>query len=276
MKNIFEAKAAKIIAIKEQAPGVKSFTLEFVNDENRKDFFFFPGQFLMISLSGYGEAPVGISSDPNSTGTFEICVRAAGRLTKALHKRKEGEIVGIRGPLGKGAFPMKGVKNKNLVLVAGGIGIIPLRSVVLDIMKNPGYVKKAQLFYGSKCIQDLLYEDEFPEWKKVMSISLTVDEKLPGDCNLVCDEGLITKLLETKKVLPEATAFVVGPPVMCKAVIELLVQKGIKEDDIHISLERNMQCGVGECHHCGIGDKLVCKDGPVFRYSDIKSIPGAI
>jgi len=219
---------------------------------------------------------VGISSFAGATDTFEICVRKAGRLTSALHQKKEGDLIGVRGPLGKGYFPMKEAKGKNLLLIAGGIGIIPLRAVILDILENPKSVSKAQLLYGAKCETEFLYKDELKDWQKIWSMSLTVDKHGPEKCSLVCDEGLITHLLEKEKIVPDPLVFIVGPPVMCKFVIGALKKKGVKDDGVYICLERNMQCGVGECHHCGIGNKLVCKDGPVFKYSEIKGTPAAV
>ena len=276
MINEYEPKPVRIISRREEAPGVVSFKLRFVDSKEQNKFFFRPGQFLVFSLPGFGEAPVGIASSPWKTDSFEICVRRVGRLTEALHEKQEGEIIGIRGPFGRGVFPLKDLKQRNLLLIAGGIGIIPLRAVVLAAVERPQDFKKVQLFYGARCESDLLYRDELESWGEKIEVKLTVDKHDQGKCAVVCDEGLITKLFETNNLVDQPLVFIVGPPVMCKFVIDSLHQAGIKDDDIYISLERHMQCGVGECHHCGVGNKLVCEDGPVFKYSQIKDIRGAV
>jgi sulfhydrogenase subunit gamma (sulfur reductase) len=276
MKNLYEPSSAKIIKIRTEAAGVKSFTLRFTDPQRQRDFYFFPGQFLMLSVAGWGEAPLAIPSASLKTDTFEVCVRKVGPLTAALHRLQVDEIVGIRGPLGQGYFPTKDLASRNLLLVAGGMGIVPLRTLVLDSFIKPQNFQKIQLFYGAKFETDLIYKNEFSRWREKVDLQLTVDEHTREKCPIVCDEGLITKLFETKKVVKNPLAFVVGPPVMCKFVITALQAAGVADRDIYLSLERHMDCGVGQCHHCGIGNKLVCKDGPVFSYEEIKNIPAAI
>lgn len=276
MLNHYEPKPAKIIQIRDEAPRVKTFVLQFTDPMTQKEFFFLPGQFVMLSIPGYGEAPVGIASSSYKTDTFEITVRSVGRLTAELHNKKAGDLIGIRGPLGKGSFPVKLLKNRNLLIVAGGIGIVPLRAIVLDALERPKNFKEVQLFYGARSEAELLYKAELNEWKKKIKVELTVDKHCRDKCPVVCDEGLITALVANKKLVANPLVFIVGPPVMCKFVIEALHQHKITDEDIYISLERHMQCGVGECHHCGIGPKLVCAEGPVFRYTDIKNIRGSV
>ncbi|EKD49712.1 MAG: Oxidoreductase FAD/NAD(P)-binding protein [uncultured bacterium] len=275
MKNIYKPRPAKIIAIRDEALDVKSFVLRYTDPDDQKNFFFIPGQFLMFSIPGFGEAPLGYGSCSCRPETFEICVRKAGKLTGRLHESEINDIVGVRGPLGRG-FPMKELKSKNVLLVAGGIGIIPLRAVILDYLENPDNYKDIQLLYGAKCERDFLYKKELETWKDEFNVHLTVDKREKNNCGLKCDEGLITKLFETKKIIKDPLAFVIGPPVMCKFVIAELNKKGIKNDSIYISFERHMECGVGQCQHCGIGGKLVCKDGPVFKFSEIEKIRGII
>ncbi|MFC1617902.1 FAD/NAD(P)-binding protein [Patescibacteria group bacterium] len=276
MINQYEPKSAKIIRINQEAPGVKSYQLQFVDPKQQKDFFFFPGQFLMFSIPGFGEAPVGISSSSQNTDTFEIAVREAGKLTTELHQKKTGDVLGIRGPLGKGYFPTKKLNNRNLLLIAGGIGIIPLRAIILDILGKPEIVNKSQLFYGAKSENDMLFKEEISTWQKTIDVNLTVDKHVEYSPEMQCGEGLITDLFKTQKIHEKPLAYIVGPPVMCKFVINALHEAKVPDEDIYISLERHMQCGVGDCHHCGIGNKLVCKDGPVFKYADINNIKDAV
>ena len=276
MINNYDPKPVKIISVRDEAPRVKSFVLQFADPDDQKNFYFLPGQFVMFSIAGYGEAPVGIASSSFKTDTFEIGVRAIGRLTTELHNKKAGDLIGLRGPLGKGSFPTKLLKNRNLLMIAGGIGIVPLRAVVLDAIARPENFKEIQLFYGARSENELLYKPELGEWRKKIKVALTVDKHCGQKCPVVCDEGLITSLVDGKKLVSDPVVFIVGPPVMCKFVIEALHRHKVKDEDIYISLERHMQCGVGECHHCGIGPKLVCDEGPVFRYAEIKGIKGAV
>lgn len=276
MINHYEPKPARIVQVRDEAPRVKTFVLQFTDPAAQKAFFFLPGQFVMFSIPGYGEAPVGIASSSFKTDIFEICVRAVGRLTAELHNKREGDLIGIRGPLGKGSFPVKLLKNRNLLIIAGGLGIASLRAIVLDALARPKNFKEVQLFYGARSETGLLYKTELDEWKKKIKVELTVDKHCRDKCPVVCDEGLITALVENKKLVADPVVFIVGPPVMCKFVIEALHKHNIKDEDIYLSLERHMQCGVGECHHCGIGPKLVCDEGPVFKYAEIKNINGAV
>ncbi len=276
MINNYEPKPAKITQIRDEAPRVKTFVLQFTDPADQNNFYFLPGQFVMFSIAGYGEAPVGIASSSFKTDTFEIGVRAVGRLTSELHKKKPGDMIGIRGPLGKGSFPTKLLKNRNLLVIAGGIGIVPLRAIVLDAIARPENFKEVQLFYGARSEADLLYKTELVEWRKKIKVELTVDKHCGEKGPVVCDEGLITALVDNKKLVGHPLVFIVGPSVMCKFVIEALHKHDIQDEDIYISLERHMQCGVGECHHCGIGPKLVCDEGPVFRYAEIRDIKGAV
>lgn len=276
MINHYEPRPAKIISVRDEARQVKSFVLQFTDPKDRKSFYFHPGQFVMFSIAGYGEAPIGIASSSFKTDTFEIGVRAVGKLTEELHRKKAGDLIGIRGPLGKGFFPMKLLTRRNLLVIAGGIGIVPLRAVLLDALARPKDFREVQLFYGARNEMELLYKEEISDWRKKIKVELTVDKHCGEKCPIVCDEGLITALMENKKIVPDPVVFIVGPSVMCKFVIATLHKHGIKDEDIYISLERHMQCGVGQCHHCGIGPKLVCAEGPVFRYAEIKNIKGAI
>jgi NAD(P)H-flavin reductase len=276
MINLFEPKPVKIVQVRDEAPRVKTFRLQFVDPAFQKNFYFFPGQFVMFSIPGYGEAPVGIASSSFKTDSFEICVRAVGRLTNELYNKKEGDVIGVRGPLGKGYFPVKQLQNRNLLIIAGGVGVVPLRAVVLDAIARPENFKEVQVLYGARNEEEFLYKYELAAWKKKIKVDLTVDKHCRKSCPVICDEGLITALIENKKLVSNPIVFIVGPPVMCKFVIEALYQHRVKDEDIYISLERHMQCGIGTCHHCGIGPKLVCEEGPVFRYAEIKNLRGAI
>lgn len=236
-----------------------------------------PGQFVEVSVFGIGEAPISISSPPTKKDTFEICVRKLGNVTTKMHELKVGDKVGIRGPFGNG-FDSEFFKNKDLLFVAGGLGLAPLRSLfnyVLDNRKDYGQVT---LLYGCKEPKELLFSDELTalrnredvEYKPTVN-ACPENEVWSGNI------GVITTLIPEINFDPEKTfAIVCGPPIMYKFVIADLKKRNVPDDHIIISLERRMKCGVGKCGHCQMNQIYVCKDGPVFNYSKIKGIPEAL
>ena len=236
-----------------------------------------PGQFVEVSVFGIGEAPISISSPPTKKDTFELCVRKLGNVTTKMHELKVGDKVGIRGPFGNG-FDSEFLKNKDLLFVAGGLGLAPLRSLfnyVLDNRKDYGQVT---LLYGCKEPKELLFSDELTalrnredvEYKPTVN-ACPENEVWSGNI------GVITTLIPEINFDPEKTfAVVCGPPIMYKFVIADLKKRNVPDDHIIISLERRMKCGVGKCGHCQMNQIYVCKDGPVFNYSKIKGIPEAL
>ncbi|MGO9015903.1 MAG: FAD/NAD(P)-binding protein [Dissulfurispiraceae bacterium] len=229
-----------------------------------------PGQFIMLSLFGVGEIPISISSSPtNVSDSFEICVRAVGKVTNALHKLEAGDEVGIRGPLGKG-FPIRIFEGNDLLIVAGGLGIAPLRSLIKYVFDNRRDFGKVHILLGCKSPSDILFFDEIEQWNKRMDVhyECTVDRAVPEWQGHV---GLITTLIPGVDIEPERTfAVVVGPPVMYKFVIRELLAKNIPGRQILLSFERHMKCGLGKCGHCQIQHVYACQDGPVFSYEEIK------
>lgn len=236
-----------------------------------------PGQFVEVSLFGIGEAPISICSAPNGRRDFELCVRAVGNVTHALHRLEEGACVGIRGPFGKGFDPREMVE-KDLLFVAGGIGLAPLRSLihyVLD-MDHRSSFGKVTLLFGARNPGELLFKEDLARWKQRDDVELhvTVDR---GDETWTGHTGVITTLFPGLKVDGEHTvAVVVGPPVMYRFALLELFHKGIPEPQILLSLERKMKCGLGKCGHCQIDGVYVCQAGPVFHYPQLKRMEGAI
>lgn len=236
-----------------------------------------PGQFAEISVFGIGEAPISISSPPTKKGTFEICVRKLGNVTNKLHTLKVGDRVGVRGPFGKG-FDAEFLKGKDLLFIAGGLGIAPLRSLFNYVLDNRSDYGKVSLLYGCKEPRELLFSEELLALARRDDVDFkpTVNwcpENELWDGNI----GVITTLIPQIKFDPEKTyAVLCGPPVMYKFVIADLKERKVPDDHIIVSLERRMKCGVGKCGHCQINEIYVCKDGPVFNYSKIKGIPEAL
>lgn len=236
-----------------------------------------PGQFVEVSVFGIGEAPISVSSSPSRKGSFEICVRKLGNVTTKLHTLNVGDKVGIRGPFGNG-FDAEGLKNKDLLFVAGGLGLAPLRSLfnyVLDNRKDYGQVI---LLYGCKEPKELLFGDELIEVAKRDDVEFKPSvDRCPESETWTENIGVITTLIPQVKFDPEKVyAVICGPPIMYKFVIADLKKRNVPDDHIIMSLERRMKCGVGKCGHCQINQVYVCKDGPVFNYSRIKGIPEAL
>ncbi len=235
-----------------------------------------PGQFAEVSIPGIGEAPFSISSSPTQKGYLEMVIRNVGMVTQMIHQLQIGENIGIRGPYGS-CFPMEEIKGKNLLFIAGGIGLVPMRSAINYALDNRGDYGRITILFGSKDPSQRLFIDELSKWDAQEDITYleTVDK---GDANWKGNTGVITTLFsQIAQVDPATTkAFVVGPPVMYKFVIIELYKLGFKDSDVIVSLERNMKCGVGKCGHCQINSKYVCQDGPVFTLDSIKELREAI
>lgn len=232
-----------------------------------------PGQFVMVSIFGFGEAPISVCSSPTDKGYFELTVRNVGVFTNQLHKLEKGDVIGIRGPFGKG-FPVDNMFGYDLVIVAGGLGIVPLRSLIRYIIHNRNDFGNCQILLGCKTPKDLLFKDEIKDWTKRAEIksNCTVDK---GDPDWQGNVGLITTLIPGVDIIPAKTyGVVVGPPIMYKFVIVKLLEKKIPEHQLVVSLERRMRCGLGKCGHCQIEGKYVCQSGPVFTYADLVNFKG--
>lgn len=270
MKNQYQPEPVKILKIEDEGSKSKLFTFVAPRGFNVRS-----GQFVQISLPGFGEAPISICSDPSLKNKFELCVRKAGMVTGALHNMKVGEKVGVRGPYGR-PFPVEMGKQRNLLLVAGGLGLEPLRPAIWEIMKNREEYKKAQIFYGACDENDLLFVKNYDEWKKKIDLHITLDKPKGGKTPMACGTGVVTTLFNKVKLYDNPVAFLCGPPTMYKFVIKKLKELAFLDSDIFLSLERRMHCGVGVCNHCAVGSFFVCEDGPVFSWAELKDIRGAI
>lgn len=261
----------RIIRVKQMTPSEKLFEIEL---ENARSLDHEPGQFVEVSIFGVGEAPISLCSSPTKRGSFELCVRAVGKFTNAMHSLEAGDELGIRGPFGKG-FPVKVLAGNDLIFVAGGLGIAPLRSLINYVIDNRREFGKVDILLGCRNPKEMLFGDDLEFWQKRVDVNFncTVDK---GDPDWAGNIGLITSIIPGITINPErAFAVVVGPPVMYKFVISELLKKKIPERHIIVSLERHMKCGMGKCGHCQI-DSLdnyyCCQDGPVFSYDKIKNV----
>jgi NAD(P)H-flavin reductase len=265
-ENPYEPRVARITAVKSENPEIRTFSLRVADGEG--DIAFSPGQFIQLSVHGVGEIPLSICSPPHRLGSLDVCVRNAGNVTKALFALEKDDEIGVRGPYGNG-YPLDKLKGKNIVLVAGGIGIPPLASLVDHIIADPRRFGKIFFLYGAKTPADLIFGDRLAEWSKSgVKVLVTVDK---GDEHWDGNVGLVTSLFGKFRVKGNA-GVACGPPVMMKFAAQGFREMGIKDGSIFLSMERMMQCGVGKCGHCNIGDKYVCTDGPVFSAEELNRL----
>lgn len=268
----YNVKKGRILRIKKMTELEKLFEIALEGGQSLEHE---PGQFIMLSVFGAGDIPVSISSSPSVRGSFEICVRAAGKVTNALHRLEAGDEVGIRGPFGKG-FPIRILEGNDLLMIAGGLGIAPLRSLIRHVLYNRRDFGRVHILLGCKSPQEMLFVDEIDHWSQRMDVyyECTVDRASP---DWVGHVGRITTLIPGVHLEPERTfAIAVGPPVMYKFVIKELLAKKIPERQILMSFERHMKCGIGKCGHCQIQGLYCCQDGPVFSYDQVKNMSEAL
>lgn len=255
---------AKIEHVFLETPEIKTFYLKSPLD-------FSPGQFLEVSCFGIGEAPISICSSPKEE-CLKISFKRMGSVTQGLFNLKEKDSLGIRGPFGRG-FPLESLKKKNLIFIAGGIGIAPLRSLlkfILSRRQTKADISSIALLYGARSPQDLLYKKELETWKKFIKVLITVDKP---DAQWKGNVGVVVKLLdEIRMDLSNSLAFICGPEIMMRFTVARLIALGMRASSIILSLERYMKCGMGKCGHCYIADKFVCRDGPVFTYEQLNNL----
>jgi sulfhydrogenase subunit gamma (sulfur reductase) len=272
LKNEYVPHPAVIESIQTESFDTKTFRIAFEDKALAGSFLYKPGQFIQVSLLGIGEAPISIASCPGRKGFLELTIRAAGKLTSAIHKLRPGDKIHIRGPYGN-SFPLEEVAGKDLYFIAGGIGLPPLRGLIKSVLYGRGNFGKIKILYGAKTPNELCFKEELKTWRQVENteIYLTVDEP---DQSWQGDVGVVTKLWDKADMTTSnGVAYVCGPPVMIKFVVLNLLKSGFKDENIYITLERYMKCGIGKCGHCNIGDKFVCTDGPVFSYAQLKEFP---
>jgi NAD(P)H-flavin reductase len=237
---------------------------------------YLPGQFVEVSVAGIGEAPISISSSPTQAGGFEMVVRNVGVLTNKIHQLKSGDKLGIRGPFGNGQYPVNDAKGQNLVFICGGIGLVPQRSFINYALANRADYGSISVLIGTKDTSQRFYIDELADWSKSNDINLLETVDVGGD-GWKGNVGVVTTLIpKIESEFANASVFICGPPIMYKFVLMSMVEMKVPKDKIFVNLERKMKCGVGKCGHCQINDKYACVDGPVFRCSDLKTVPEAI
>ena len=263
--NPYEPIRAKLVDIIDESPNIKTFSLE-----PEKEFSFKTGEFIQLTLDGIGESPFTPSSSPYVNDRLDVTIMRAGYVTEKIHKLKGGEIMGIRGPFGRG-YPIEKFHDKEVIILGGGCGLAPIRSLLFELLEHKEKYKNVILCYGSKTPKDCIYKPMFCELNKVENFQChrsvdVADDTWDGHV------GVVTTLLDKVNfTLENAVVVVCGPPVMMKFGTLKLLQMGFDPNDIYLSMEKNMSCGYGKCGHCMLGDTLVCKDGPVYTYEEVKN-----
>lgn len=279
--NPYKPELARIISIDPMAEDNHLFRFRFEDPDLNNRFHYRPGQFMELSVMGVGECPISISSTPTRLGFIEMCIRRTGRVTNALYRLKPNDLIGLRGPFGNG-FPADRMQGNNLLIVAGGLGIVPLRSILLYALDNRYDYQRIVLLYGSRYPDFLLFRNELEVlfYRSDVECHLIVEKQAlhPETPRWTGKFGLVTDLFGEVKSLntKETYALVVGPPIFYRFVLSRCLEMGFSKDRILMSLERRMECGIGKCGHCEIGSKKVCTDGPVFTYWDVMNLPDMI
>jgi len=267
--NPMEPCLGKVVSLKELGNEIKLFSVELLNGGSQNFLDYQPGQFAFLSAFGIGEAPFGIASTTERGHMLDFAVQRLGSVTTGLHELGDGDIIGVRGPLGN-CFPMESFKGKNLIVLGGGIGGAPLRPVIQTVLDHRQDYGDLTILWAARHPSLLVFTDEYDEWRSApdTQLHLTVDN--PDD-RWDHHTGLITDLLERVSPSPEnAVTITCGPPIMIHFVNKLLVEKlGFASDQNYVTLEARMHCGVGKCGRCNLGDKLVCVDGPVFTMQEV-------
>jgi sulfhydrogenase subunit gamma (sulfur reductase) len=271
-KNIFMPREAKIIRTSRPTASEKHITLQLADHSPLE---FKPGQILEVGVMGYGEIPIGLASSPTRTHSFDIVVRTVGRVTTAINAKEVGESLWIRGPLGNG-FDLDALRGHDILIVAGGIGLCPTRSLIQYITDRRDEFGTFSLFYGARDPLQLLFTEDRFDWRSSPFVDYheTVDR---ADITWPGNVGVIPTLFKkTTQIGPETRVIICGPPVMFRFVLAELDKLGVSHENIFVDLERRMKCGVGKCGHCQINDKYCCIDGPVFSVAETNELEEAI
>ncbi len=263
------------IIVETDDKSLRTFRLRFLRPEHEKAFKYLPGQFAELSVAGKGEVPIGIASSPTEEGYLLFTINKVGLVTSHLHNMKEGDIIGIRGPLGN-TYPWERMQGKDVVIIGGGFAFTTLRSSIIYMLhpENRPKFKKIIVVYGARRPGLLLYKEELWEWEKRddMEMHITVDGT--DDPDWKYNVGFVPTITEQKiKTADNAIAIVCGPPIMIKFTQPVLEKIGFPPENIILSLEMRMKCGIGMCGRCNIGHKFVCKDGPVFSLAELQQLP---
>jgi len=250
-----------------------TFTFELEPANSVGGIAFSAGQFNMLYVFGIGEVPISISGDPDKSGRMVHTIRAVGAVTKVMRTLKRGSVIGLRGPYGKG-WPLEESRGNDIIIIGGGIGLAPLRPALYRLISEREKYGRISLLYGTRTPADILFHKELERWRGRLDldVEVTVDR---ANTSWRGHVGVVTTLIPKTSFDPlQTTAFICGPEIMIRFTVLELERRGIPSENIYLSLERSMKCGIGLCGHCQLGPCFICKDGPVFSYSKVKNITG--
>jgi len=250
-----------------------TFTFELEPANSVGGIAFSAGQFNMLYVFGIGEVPISISGDPDKSGRMVHTIRAVGAVTKVMRTLKRGSVIGLRGPYGKG-WPLEESRGNDIIIIGGGIGLAPLRPALYRLISEREKYGRISLLYGTRTPADILFHKELERWRGRLDldVEVTVDR---ANTSWRGHVGVVTTLIPKTSFDPlQTTAFICGPGIMMRFTVLELERRGIPSENIYLSLERSMKCGIGLCGHCQLGPCFICKDGPVFSYSKVKNITG--
>jgi NAD(P)H-flavin reductase len=265
--NPYLPQMTKVVEVIEETPTIRTVVLE-----PRPPLLFRAGQFVQLTFPGLGEAPFTPSSSPYDTKRLEATILRTGRVTEALHRVKAGDVLGLRGPFGKG-YPVEKLAGKEVLVVGGGVGLAPLRALILALFHDIDRIRRMLILYGAREPKELLYHRLHDDWRSRKNVQMltTIDRPVPGWTGRT---GVVTTLFNDLDVnVPDTLVFSCGPEVMLKFVTLGLLEKGFKPEQIYLSMNRRMSCGVGKCGRCNIGPYYLCKDGPDMNYAEIMDYP---
>jgi len=272
-RNLFEPVPARVVEVRKLTALENHYLFRF---EDGSPLGHEPGQFVQVSILGTGECPISVCSSPTQPEMFELCVRRVGEVTDHIHRLRAGDIVGIRGPLGHG-FDVDEMHGKDVVIIAGGLGMAPVRSLIHYILDERSRFGGFHLLYGGRSPDDLLFRNDLVLWRENPDVNFHVTVDRPSE-DWRGRSGVVTTLFDMLPALDPATTTVVivGPPIMFKFVVLEVLARRIPQKSVFCSLERRMKFGVGKCGHCQANNVYVCMEGPVFRYGELKALREAI
>lgn len=266
---------AQVVAREQESPNIFSLRLRITDDAARAAFHYLPGQFNMLYLYGVGEVPISIVNDAQNGEELIHTVRALGRVTRGLAQLKVGDRIGLRGPYGRG-WPLVSAQGKDVLVITGGLGCAPVVAVIHHVLRRRHHYGHLTIVQGVRHSDDLIWREQYDRWRAEpnTTVLLAADKAGPGWSWHV---GLVTELLRDIDFVPaRSMAMLCGPEMMMRAAAMALFAKGLAEDAVYLSMERNMQCAVGQCGHCQFGSQFVCRNGPVFAYPDVKALLGVV
>jgi len=274
MDNVYKPDLMEVTNVRQQTPDVKSMSLRFLDPGRARNFSFQVGQFGIFSAFGYGESTFNICSSSNWKDHIEICFRKVGRVTEALWRTEEKDVVGFRGPYGNG-YPMEAWKGRDLIFLGGGIAMPPIRCAVWYALENRADYGDITVVYGARTVADLVFLNELDEWAKSERVRIIrcVDPsgETPGWKGEI---GFVPHVFERAQVAAkDPVVLVIGPPIMIKNTLPILDKMGVKPASVYTSIENRMKCGIGKCGRCNVGPLYLCKEGPVLTMEQLQRLP---